>query len=77
MFLRFILTAWLLSLIPSAPNLFTFTTKTSPNMTEECVSDFSGWNTTVKKGYFTLVFLVIFVIPLVNITINEQAEVHL
>ena len=66
---RFILTAWLLSLVPSVPNLFIFTTEYSKQGNEECVSDFSAWNTTLKKGYFSLVFLVIFVIPLVNMII--------
>ena len=62
---RFILTAWLLSLVPSVPNLFTFTT-TGEVGAQECVSDFSEWNSVAKKGYFTAVFLVIFVIPLVS-----------
>lgn len=62
---RFILTAWLLSLVPSVPNLFIFTT-TGEAGAQECVSDFSEWNDVAKKGYFTAVFLVIFVIPLVS-----------
>ena len=70
---RFILTAWLLSLVPSVPNLFIFTTEYSKQGNEECVSDFSAWNTTLKKGYFSLVFLVIFVIPLVNM-ITDRIE---
>ena len=32
---------------------------------EECVSNFSGWSKSLKKVYFTGVFLIIFVIPLV------------
>ena len=63
--LRFILTAWLLSLVPSVPNLFIFTT-TGETQAQECVSDFSEWNSVAKKGYFSAVFLVIFVIPLVS-----------
>ena len=31
---------------------------------EECISNFSGWSKSVKKAYFTGVFLIIFVIPL-------------
>ena len=62
---RFILTAWLLSLVPSVPNLFIFTTTGEPQA-QECVSDFSEWNSVAKKGYFSAVFLVIFVIPLVS-----------
>ena len=31
---------------------------------EECVSSFSGWSQTMKKCYFSGIFLVIFVIPL-------------
>ena len=32
---------------------------------EECTSNFSGWPKNIKKAYFTGVFLIIFVIPLV------------
>ena len=64
---RFIISAWLLALIPSAPNLFFFTTKHMETQVE-CVNDFDGLNMDglIKKVYFTLVFLVIFVIPLVS-----------
>ena len=68
---RFILTAWLLSLVPSVPNLFIFTT-TGEAQAQECVSDFSEWNSVAKKGYFTGVFLIIFVIPLVSIAAEES-----
>ena len=33
-------------------------------ITEECVSDFGGWSQTMKKCYFSGIFLVIFVIHL-------------
>ena len=31
---------------------------------DECVSNFSGWSKTLKKSYFTVIFLAIFVVPL-------------
>ena len=64
---RFIVSAWLLALLPSAPNLFFFKTKQMESQVE-CVNDFDGLNMDglIKKGYFTLIFLVIFVIPLVG-----------
>ena len=34
------------------------------SLREECVSNFSGWSKAVKKFYFTVIFLAIFVIPL-------------
>ena len=62
------------SLLPSAPCFFIFeiTLKemTSDNLMddpivwEECTSNFSGWSLSLKKAYFTAVFLIIFVIPL-------------
>ena len=62
------------SLLPSAPCFFIFeiTLKemTSDNLLddpivwEECTSNFSGWSLSLKKAYFTAVFLIIFVIPL-------------
>ena len=58
------MTAWLTALAPSVPNLFIFTT--TQGAEQECVSDFNQWNETVKKIYFTSVFLIIFVIPLVE-----------
>ena len=64
-FSRFILTAWMLALLPTVPNIFIFETTQSGQKQAECVSNFEGWDTTVKKVYFTLVFLLIFVIPLV------------
>ena len=36
-----------------------------PVVWEECTSNFSGWPKSLKKAYFTAVFLIIFVIPLV------------
>ena len=36
-----------------------------PAVWEECTSNFSGWPMSLKNAYFTAVFLVIFVIPLV------------
>ena len=56
-----------MALAPSLPNLFFFKTK-SLDSHEECVNDFVGLKIDglVKKGYFILVFLVIFVIPLVR-----------
>ena len=64
---RFIISAWLLALLPSLPNLFFFKTKRMESQVE-CVNDFDGLNMDglIKKGYFTLIFLVIFVIPLVG-----------
>ena len=65
--------AWLTSLLPSIPCLFIFQTsvKSVENSSldkimfqEECVSSFSGWSKHMKKAYFTAVFMVIFVIPL-------------
>ena len=65
--------AWLTSLLPSLPCLFIFEISLKmiaegpPDETifrEECVSNFSGWSKTMKKSYFTGIFLVIFVIPL-------------
>ena len=35
-----------------------------PIVWEECTSKFSGWPKSLKKAYFTAVFLIIFVIPL-------------
>ena len=35
------------------------------NTWEECTSNFGGWPKNMKKAYFTAVFLIIFVIPLV------------
>ena len=64
---RFIFSAWFLALVPSVPNLFFFKTKPLEGR-EECVNDFVGlkMDGMIKKGYFILVFLVIFVIPLVR-----------
>ena len=69
-FSRFILTAWLSALLPTVPNIFIFETRRSEENLVECVSNFEGWDTTVKKAYFTLVFLLIFVIPLVFLEIS-------
>ena len=61
------------SLIPSIPCFFIFsiTLKTltnnslaEPTVWEECTSKFSVWPKSLKKAYFTTVFLIIFVIPL-------------
>ena len=69
-FSRFILTAWMLALLPTVPNIFIFETTQSGQKQAECVSNFEGWDTTVKKVYFTLVFLLIFVIPLVFVEMS-------
>ena len=65
--IRFIISAWFLALVPSVPNLFFFKTKPLEDR-EECVNDFVGLKIDglIKKGYFIIVFLVIFVIPLVR-----------
>ena len=34
------------------------------SLREECVSNFSGWSKTLKKSYFTVIFVAIFVVPL-------------
>ena len=59
-------------MIPSVPCFFIFeitlkkmTEEEEPNVWEECTSNFSGWPKSLKKAYFTAVFLIIFVIPLV------------
>ena len=36
-----------------------------PGTREECVGDFSGWHETIKKGYFSGVSIVIFMLPLI------------
>ena len=66
------MTAWMTSLIPSVPCFFIFeiTLKKITKLEElivweECTSNFSGWPKSLKKAYFTAVFLIIFVIPLV------------
>ena len=55
-------------MLPSLPCLFIFeiTIKIvgEDSVREECVSNFTGWSKTMKKFYFTGIFLVIFVIPL-------------
>ena len=63
------------SLLPSTPCFFIFeiTLKEmtsdsllgDPIVLEECTSNFSGWSLSLKKAYFSAVFLIIFVIPLV------------
>ena len=62
-----ILSAWTCALLPSLPNLVIFTRRVTEDR-EECSSDFTDWDTLLKKGYFTTVFLAIFVIPLVRRT---------
>ena len=63
-----------MALVPSVPNLFIFTT-TGVGQAQECVSDFREWNSTAKKGYFSAVFLVIFVIPLVSAVCSVCAAI--
>jgi hypothetical protein len=71
---RLISAAWMTSLLPSTPCFFIFEI-TLKEMTshsllgdlivlEECTSNFRGWSLSLKKAYFTAVFLIIFVIPL-------------
>ena len=59
-------------MIPSVSCFFIFeitlkkiTKLEEPVVWEECTSNFSGWPQSLKKAYFTAVFLIIFVIPLV------------
>ena len=59
-------------MIPSVSCFFIFeitlkkmTKLEEPVVWEECTSNFSGWPKSLKKAYFTAVFLIIFVIPLV------------
>ena len=70
---RLISNAWITSFLPSAPCFFIFeltikekvaNSVENPMVLEECTSDFSGWPLSLKKAYFTAVFLIIFVIPL-------------
>ena len=65
--IRFIVSAWFLALVPSLSNLFFFKTKPMESH-EECVNDFVALKIDglIKKGYFILIFVVIFVIPLVR-----------
>ena len=69
---RLIMTAWIISFLPSAPCFYTFQISTRSGIElgehtqwEECTSNFSGWSKNMKKAYFTGVFLIVFVIPLV------------
>jgi hypothetical protein len=71
---RLLSAAWMTSLLPSAPCLFIFEITLKEMLRdnllgdlivwEECTSNFSGWSPSLKKAYFTAVFLIIFVIPL-------------
>ena len=65
--------AWIISLLPSLPCLFIFEISVKnigqsflgeTLAREECVSNFVGWSNAVKKSYFTVIFLAIFVVPL-------------
>ena len=66
--------AWFLSLIPSLPNIHIFHIKTrisqlSSLYQQECVSDFSDWPPLWRKLYFSGVALLIFIFPLLLMTI--------
>ena len=62
--------AWLISLLPSLPCIYTFTVELRQSQVDgylqpECVSDFAGWPSIWRKIYFSGVAIIIFVIPLV------------
>ena len=61
--------AWLASLFPSLPSIGIFKEELRPSqlgsfLQPECVSDFTGWPSILRKTYFIGVASLIFAIPL-------------